>query len=575
MAKSHSQQPRKGRGEVSPHKAGRAVVVHLVLLGVILTGALFLRLAGIWRTEPINYHPDDWVIARPALQLANDGPAIIEKTHYKWPACAVLYPLGLSLYGMKGWWGPYTYEQLLIIQRVISAVAGTLAVLVAYLLMKKMFSVRAGLLAAAFLAVAQLPVQQGHYGTVTETVSLIVLLIMLLIYRLFGQAGEGQRLRAGTCVVLGLLWGLGIAAKWTLLLGAIPISGAFLLAWLAAAKRKGASSFWILNLKRAAIVLPLMTVGFVVGMPDVMRWPDKVVEGLTFEMEHHQQGHWGEVTVDEHGLGHRTGRTMMMMARGGGIYLGIAGGITVLFCLRWLTHRRAFLLWTMLVWLTVVNRNAIAFERHYLMPFIVMLLIVAAALEASLANRRRGVRVVGWVVCVFLLGSGLLYTCICISPFWQEEARLRCSKWIQANVTAGSGVTAAPHTPMWLNPAAMVSPDLSRKFPRQASSGKAQYLIVCARSLRKFAKHPPWRAIVPSEWFPQPPPPTGVLRLYEEMIKGGAANLRLVKEFRARPSFLGLDLRWFARAPDQDTTFANQAVSLFLFTPAPKRPTSR
>jgi len=379
-------------------------------------------------------------------------------------------------------------------------------------------------------------------------------------------------LKVGRCVALGFLWGLGIAAKWTLLLAAIPISGAFLLSLLTALKRRMGRYFFVANLKRAALTVVMALAGFLAGMPDVWRRPDKVYEGLTFEIKHHQQGHWGEVTVDEHGFAHRTGRSLKMMADGGSIYLGVAGLVAVLFSLARLTRPKAYLLWTLLLWLfLVVNRNVIAFERHYLVPFIIMVLILAATLVLLVENRRGWVRLTASLVGVFLVFSSLLYTCICISPFWQEEARLACSKWIKANLPAGSGVAAAPHTPMWLNPGAMVDGDLALQFPQQARPGMDQYIIACGRSLKKFTKHPPCRPIVPSEWFPQQPPSRQDLLLYAEMNNGGGRFLSLVKEFRARPSFLGLDLRWFGREPDQDTTFANQAVSLFRLNTAKER----
>ena len=136
---------------------------------MILLVALFLRLAGIWRAEPIDYHPDEWVIAKPVYALANEGQFGL-KTHYKWPGCTVIYALGFTLYAFKWLLGPYDYETILILQRVISALAGTGVAALAFFLMRKLFNDRTALLAAALLSVSKLPVLQGHYGSITSIV---------------------------------------------------------------------------------------------------------------------------------------------------------------------------------------------------------------------------------------------------------------------------------------------------------------------------------------------------------------------------------------------------------------------
>ena len=63
----------------SKHKS--FIPIWFYVVGILLL-ALVLRLAGIWRAEPINYHPDEWVIAQPVMSLANNGQVGL-KTHYK------------------------------------------------------------------------------------------------------------------------------------------------------------------------------------------------------------------------------------------------------------------------------------------------------------------------------------------------------------------------------------------------------------------------------------------------------------------------------------------------------------
>jgi hypothetical protein len=116
-------------------------------------------------------------------------------------------------------------------------------------------------------------------------------------------------------------------------------------------------------------------------------------------------------------------------------------------------------------------------------------------------------------------------------------------------------------------PGQIITPWLFKLYPRKAEPGKEQYIIAANRRMNTFKKHPPTRKIVPSEWFPNEPPTMAELMLYAEMNNGGGPNLTLVKEFRTKPSFLGLDFRLFGLDPNQDTTSANQAVTLFRVNP--------
>jgi len=524
---------------------------------IILLLALFLRLAGTWRTEFIDYHPDEWVIARPAMSLANNGRVWL-KEHYKWPACSVIYPLGYSLYALKGLFGPYSYDGILIIQRVISAIASTAAVFIAFLLTKKMFSTKTALFAVTLLAVAALPVTQGHYGTVTSIVSLVIVSVMLLSYDLFdiGQS-QNTKLKTGKCCLLGLICGWGIAAKWTILLAAIPISGALVLSiWFQ--KRIGKwTEFTKINAKRIGIISGIAVISFLAGIPDFQFLPEKVISGFTYEMKHNKIGHYGGFTSEDRALSRKMLFTGKLLSEGGSIYMLIAGIIAAVFCLCRPSRPRIFLLWTILPWLTILIRNVVTAGRHHLVPFIVMLLLIAAALEAGTGNRRRWLRAACWITFAFLTVSGTLYTCICISPFWKPNARVQCTKWIKANIPTGSGIAGAQG---YTVPSALRS-----IYPHKAEPGKDQYIIALKGMMDLFKKHPPHRKIIPSEWFPSEPPTMIVLLLYAEMNAGGGPNLSLVKEFYTKPSFLGLDLSLFGQPINRETSLANRTVTLFRF----------
>ncbi|HUT29815.1 MAG TPA: hypothetical protein VMX13_08485 [Sedimentisphaerales bacterium] len=550
------QSPKTAKTNVEQKPAGRRPTVTWASLAAILLLSLLLRLAGIWRTEPMDWHSDEYALAKSVVVLGNNG-SIGLKPLYNWPSCSVIHALGYGLYALKRWLGPYTYENVLMAQRLMSTAASTAAVFMVFLFIKKLFSLRAGLFAAMFVGVAMLPVEQGHYGTITSIVVLIVVSVMLLSYDLFDVAqNQTAQLKAGRCCLVGLLCGWGIAGKWTILLSAIPISGAFFLSLWAYRKTGRLSEFIKINSKRAAIIIAMLVIAFLAGCPDIQFAPDKVIEGFNYEMRHHKTGHYGGFTIDDFTWHHRILRTGRMLEESGNIYFLIAGIAAIVFCLLKPTRPRVFLLWTMLIWLMVVYRNFVTGRRHHMIPFYVMLMLVAAALDVGTKSRIVRLRFFGWAAFVFLTIGGILYTCITISPLWRPDPMLECSKWIKANVPRDNGLS-------WMYPSPRLDKSLANIYPVNAPPGKDQYIVVKHGEMRTFTQHPPTRQIVPSEWFPKQPPSMEILVLYAQMNAGGGPDVTLVKDFYPKPSFLGLDSRLFFQTPGRLRIMASRGISLF------------
>ncbi|MHC4789900.1 MAG: glycosyltransferase family 39 protein [Planctomycetota bacterium] len=556
------------RNKEATNIKGTASIPVWVWLIAILALALFLRLAGIWRAEPIDYDPDEWVIARPVMSIANNAQVGL-KTHYKWSGCGLIYSIGYTLFLLHRWFGPYSYNSILILLRVISAIVGTTVVFMVFLLIRKLASAKPALLAAALVAIAKLPVRLDHEGSIRSIAALIILSVMLLSYDLFNVEAvkDRQRLKTGKCCLLGLLCGFGISVKWTVLLTAIPISIAFLLTASSHRKSPNWPIFCRLNFKRIAIIAGITALTFLAATPDFMLAPQKVISGFTYEMQHHKVGHYGSVTGESAPLTTRLQRTIISLSKCGSIYMLIPGIAATIFCLLRPNRLRIFLAVVFFLWLVIVIRNLVAPERHHLIPFIIMLLMTSIALGALLEKSNPRIKTVCYVVFVLIIAFGLLYTCIFISPYWKPDARTECSNWIKANIPQGSGITWAPRTYNWMAPGQIITPWLFKLYPRKAEPGKEQYIIAANRRMNTFKKHPPTRKIVPSEWFPSEPPTMAELMLYAEMNNAGGPNLTLVKEFRTKPSFLGLDFRLFGLDPNQDTTSANQTVTLFRVNP--------
>jgi 4-amino-4-deoxy-L-arabinose transferase-like glycosyltransferase len=102
-----------------------------------------------------------------------------------------------------------------VIGRCVSATLSTISILLIYLVGAAYFTPAVGHLAAAFLAFSPWAIREAHFET-TETM-LVFFILLLLIF--------AKKITTKRILLLGLVWGLAIAAKTTsVLFGIIPIT---------------------------------------------------------------------------------------------------------------------------------------------------------------------------------------------------------------------------------------------------------------------------------------------------------------------------------------------------------------
>lgn len=107
------------------------------------------------------------------------------------------------------------WGKIAVIGRYVSATLSSLSILLIYLVGSLYFSRAAGLTSAAFLAFSPWAIREAHFET-TET--MLVFFLLLLLY--FAKTKK--------IILLGIIWGLGVATKTTsLLFGVIPFFTSF------------------------------------------------------------------------------------------------------------------------------------------------------------------------------------------------------------------------------------------------------------------------------------------------------------------------------------------------------------
>ena len=547
-----------------PLKINRKQLFLWLTLGAILILCFSIRVVGINRSRSVDYHPDEWVLARPIHQIANQGQVGL-KIHYKWPGCGIIYPVGYTLHFLKPASGEYSYESILRILRVLSAMASVGAVLVVFLFLRHYHSTRAGFIGAGLLGVSKFPVIVGHYATLDSVTLLIVISVLFGAFRFFKITEKEHQNSTVKPFLLGLLIGWGIAVKWTLLLCAIPLFVAFTGSLISAVQKHQTTAFLNFSIRQCLPLALGLILGFLVFFPDIQLVPDKVKEGLDFEIKHHQTGHYGAILSGTGQLSKRITRTYRNFVGCGWQALAMSGLCSLVFVFFKRTPLKWFLFFTFLLWTYVPFKNLISPPRHYLVPYLLMMMMLALFIDFLLGHQKRAVRLPAYVLTVFIISISLLYTCICISPFWQKDPRVACAEWIMKNVPEGSGVTWAPRHNIydWAVPGTRIAPSLFKQFPRQAKPGKDQYFIVSPNVKRVFKKHPPTRKIIPSEWFPAKPPTQMEILFFYEINQGGGPHIEHVKNFYATPRFLGLTLKLFHENIHANPTFACKNVEVF------------
>jgi hypothetical protein len=181
-------------------------------VGVLLIGALALRLWGVKHGLPYAYNADENAHFVPkAIQLFGHG----WNPHYFVNPPAYTYVLHLVFAvwygGREGVSSTFALDQgqVFIIARVVSAVLGTVAVWALYLAGARLFDRRVGLLAAALLAVAFLPVFYSHLA-LNDVPTLAPICLSL-----WGTAGVLRDGRPRHYAIAGIGLGLACATKYT------------------------------------------------------------------------------------------------------------------------------------------------------------------------------------------------------------------------------------------------------------------------------------------------------------------------------------------------------------------------
>lgn len=198
-----------------------AMKASILLMGCILSLAILVRLHGITFGLPAIYDPDEPIFVIKGLQLLRD--LSLNPGWFGHPGTTTIYSLGLIdslIYAFGHFTGMfanpsafaraiYADPSIIILPgRIFIAICGVLCVLLTFLIGKKVFDTRIGLIAALLLAVNPLHIQYSQIIRTDVHATVFMLLSLLCSINIVRHG------RTRDYLLAALFVGLACATKW-------------------------------------------------------------------------------------------------------------------------------------------------------------------------------------------------------------------------------------------------------------------------------------------------------------------------------------------------------------------------
>ncbi|MCI5066419.1 glycosyltransferase family 39 protein [bacterium] len=278
LAQRAEEGPSKGKRDTPILKS-----VEFVLFLGVLCVAGYLRFSDLSFGLPMNYHPDEVPKVNAIMRMyASDT---LNPQYFLHPTLLLYCTYGMNmLFHLVGGATGEFQNSLVLAGRTVSALAGTLSVGLVYLIGKKLFSSRAGLVAAALLAVFPLHTTCSRYLKEDSLLTFFVLLSFLMI--VFAFRGK----KPVWLLAAGVFAGCSASVKYSGLLSVgIPVLGALCLEerWIPC--KRSTWGFLILGV----VAVPLFAL---LCSPYIVLDNARFVKDFTSEQNHMAHGHYFAIT---------------------------------------------------------------------------------------------------------------------------------------------------------------------------------------------------------------------------------------------------------------------------------------
>jgi hypothetical protein len=446
-------------------------------LGGILALAFGLRLWGIKQGLPFVYNVDE---------ASNFVPTAVSyyftdsyNPHYfiNPPAFSYLLHVVLGTWFGGGWpfgaanevGSAYATDPsgVFVVSRITSAVLGTAAVAFIHLTGARLYDRRVGLVAAALMAVAFLPVFYSHLA-LNDVPALLPLAVSA-----YGSAGVLTRGRAVDYAIAGAGLGLAVATKYTAGIVVLPL----IVAWASqvSSDRRAA-------MRGAVLAALVAAVCFVLANPYALLSLDEFWSDVRRQEE--AASGFGKLGLDyDSGLLYY----LWVLTWGLGwvpLVAALAGAVRVM---TEDVRRALFLIPWPLVFIVYMGTQERFFGRWLLPAFPAIALLAGVAVVRAvdaLGTRPRARVALGATLVTALLAQGLFYSVHSDRVLSHDDTRNLARAWMVENIAPGSKVVVEPIVPdVWF-----ADPDV-----HDARTARARGLT---RSGRRWIKFPTGRTTI-------------------------------------------------------------------------------
>ncbi|MBO7392940.1 MAG: glycosyltransferase family 39 protein [Abditibacteriota bacterium] len=399
---------------------------HGICLGAIFILGLLLRLWGIRWGLPcpehtLSLHPDEFLTVGCAAEVAFTDKIV--PGFYNYPSLFIY--LGSATLSVMNMLADPTVADWHFAMRLISAIAGSLAVLATYFAAKNIFGCRGmSLFAAAALAVAPLHVQHSHFATVDVFSTLPVALALLFAGKVLHEGGRKN------IVLAGIMTGLAAGTRYN----ACFVIFAVIAAWLMSPERK---------LRNLLLCFAAAAVAFVVTTPGCLLDSHKFFSDLAYESAHSADGH-DLVFAGLNGFVYNFAHSLKYGL--GSFLLGM--WIVGLIAAALLKEKPAAMLWSFpALYYIALSASRIMFARYMLVLFPAAAVVVGY-LSWGVARALKGKGRDMWLIAVVGgMWLTLTYTVGLNNLFCYPSPQMTSAKYIGEHVKKGESV--AFFEPLW------------------------------------------------------------------------------------------------------------------------------
>lgn len=430
----------------------KRLLVPAVITILILAAAL--RIWGLGWGLPtslhyFSYHPDETTVLYAALNVNffagelnpgfyNYGSLFVYLVNFAIVGSTVAGAINLpdDVFSNIG-----EFAKLYYAGRLVAVVLGILTVWAVYVLARKAYGRKAGLIAALLMAVLPIHVMHSKFMAVDVPATFLVTLALVFALRI------SEKQRARDYIFAGLIAGLAAGTKYNAgLVIAAPIIVHFTVCQASVLKR-------IFSPKLLGMIL-CAAVGFLIGTPGAVLYTGDFARDFRYEVWHVLTGHGLVFTGTGSGFVYHITHSL---CAGMGLPLLALSLIGLLYALRRRTTADIAMLVFLAAYYTVIGLAQVRFAR-YTIPILPVLVIFAARLSsdtlARLFSGRSISRVVGYLAVVVLVTVTTYtagYSVAIDRSFVVTDTRDQAVAWVFSAIPQGASI-GMPTIPYFYTP---------------------------------------------------------------------------------------------------------------------------